>query len=187
MDRTGRKDCSFVLGGLHMGTLVALGFDGIHRADEVINRLRTLHKEHLLDLEDACVVERDSDGAVHVKQAVNLTALGESNGSPSGKWLGTLVGFMFLNPVAGMALGATAGAGANAVSALLPEYGVSADFTSRLKEIIPKNSSALFILIRKASEENVLADVEPYKPRILRTQLPDDAETKLKDALSRAA
>lgn len=170
-----------------MNPLVVLGFDGIHTADVVINKLRTLHKEHLLDLEDACVVERDGDGKVHIKQAVNLTALGVSYGKPSGSWLGTLVGFMFVNPRTGMPLGATAGAGADAVSASLAEYGIKTDFTGRLKEIIPENSSALFVLIRKVSAEKVLADVAPYKPRILQTPLPNDAEAKLRAALSRAA
>ena len=59
-----------------MSNLIVLDFDGIHTADEVLNKLRSLQKEHLIDLEDACVVERDKDGKVHIKQAVNLTALG---------------------------------------------------------------------------------------------------------------
>ena len=54
-----------------MSDLVVLGFDGIHTADEVLNKARSLQKEHLIDLEDACVVEREKDGKVHVKQAVN--------------------------------------------------------------------------------------------------------------------
>ena len=58
-----------------MSNLVVLGFDGIHTADDVLNKLRSLQKEYLLDLEDACVVERDPTGKVHIKQAVNLTGL----------------------------------------------------------------------------------------------------------------
>jgi hypothetical protein len=42
-----------------------LDFDGIHAADEVLNKLRSLQKEYLIDLEDACVVERETDGKVH--------------------------------------------------------------------------------------------------------------------------
>jgi len=49
-----------------MSSLVVLGFDGIHTADEVLNKVRPMQKEHLIDLEDACVVERDKDGKVHV-------------------------------------------------------------------------------------------------------------------------
>ena len=78
-----------------MSSLVVLGFDGIHTADEVLNKVRPLQKEHLIDLEDACVVERDKDGKVHIKQAVNLTALGAATGGVRGMLLGTLVGLLF--------------------------------------------------------------------------------------------
>ena len=73
-----------------MSSLVVLGFDGIHTADEVLNKVRPMQKEHLIDLEDACVVERDKDGKVHVKQAVNLMALGAATGGVRGMLLGTL-------------------------------------------------------------------------------------------------
>jgi len=57
-----------------MSNLVVLDFDGIHTADEVLNKLRSLQKEYLIDLEDACVVEHEKGGKVHIKQAVNLEA-----------------------------------------------------------------------------------------------------------------
>jgi uncharacterized membrane protein len=40
-----------------MSNLVVLGFDGLHTADEVLNKLRSMQKEYLIDLEDACVVD----------------------------------------------------------------------------------------------------------------------------------
>src|SRR5262249_29853941 len=49
-------------GGKLMSNLVVLDFDGIHTADEVLNKLRSMQKEYLIDLEDACVVERDKNG-----------------------------------------------------------------------------------------------------------------------------
>jgi uncharacterized membrane protein len=42
-----------------MSNLVVFDFDGVHTADEVLNKLRALQKEYLIDLEDACVVERE--------------------------------------------------------------------------------------------------------------------------------
>ena len=130
-----------------MSNLVVLGFDGIHTADEVLNKLRPLQKEYLIDLEDACVVERDSEGKVHIKQAVNLTALGAATGSLRGALWGTLVGILFLNPLAGMAMGMVAGAGAGALSGSLVDYGINDDFVKKLGETIPSGSSALFVLV----------------------------------------
>ena len=120
-----------------MSDLVVLDFDGIHTADEVLNKLRSLQKEYLIDLEDACVVEREKDGKVHIKQAVNLTAVGATQGGMSGALWGALVGFLFLNPLAGMAIGGLVGAGAGALSGSLADYGINDDFVRRLGETIP--------------------------------------------------
>ena len=170
-----------------MSTLIVLDFDGIHTADEVLNKVSSLQKEHLVDLEDACVVERDSAGKVHIKQAVNLTALGATSGGTWGALWGALVGILFLNPLAGMAVGAVVGAGAGAVSGSLADYGINDAFVKKLGETIPVNSSALFVLVKRVTEDKVLAEIEPYKPRVLKTSLSNENEARLKAALSQAA
>jgi len=167
-----------------MSDLVVLDFDGIHTADEVLNKLRSLQKAHLIDLEDSCVVERGEDGKVHVKQAINLTTLGATRGGVSGAFWGTLVGLLFLNPLAGMTIGALVGAGSGALAGSLTDYGINDDFVQQLAQTIPKGSSALFILVRSATFDKVLLEIEPYKPRVLRTSLSNEAEAKLKAALA---
>jgi uncharacterized membrane protein len=168
-----------------MSTLVVLGFDGLHTADEVLNKLRSLQKEYLIDLEDACVVEREVSGKVHVKQAVNLTALGAATGVSRGALWGALVGILFLNPLAGMAVGAITGAGAGALAGSLAKYGIDDDFVKRLSATIPEGSSALFVLFKSVNEDKVLPELEPYKPRVLRTSLSDADEEKLRAELSK--
>jgi uncharacterized membrane protein len=167
-----------------MSNLVILGFDGLHTADEVLNKLRSLQKEYLIDLEDACVVERESDGKVHIKQAVNLTAIGAATGGSHGAIMGMLFGLLFLNPLAGMALGAVAGAGAGALSGSLSDYGIRDDFVKKLGETIPPGSSALCTLIRSVTEDKVIPEIERYKPRVLQTSLSNEQEAKLKAALT---
>ena len=169
-----------------MSTLIVLDFDGIHTADEVLNKVRSLQKEYLVDLEDACVVERDGAGKIHIKQAVNLTAVGATSGGTWGALWGGLVGLLFLNPLAGMAVGALVGAGAGAVSGSLADYGIGNEFVKKLGETIPVNSSALFVLVKSVTEDKVLAEIESYKPRILKTSLSNEDEAKLKAALSKA-
>src|SRR5262245_31303588 len=169
-----------------MSSLVVLGFDGIHTADEVLNKARSLQKENLIDLEDACVVERDKDGKVHVKQAVNLAAMGAASGGTWGLLWGTLVGLLFLNPLAGMAIGGLAGAGAGALSGSLVDYGIDDTFIKKLGETITPGSSALFVLVKSVTEDKVLPEIEPFKPRVLKTSLSNEAETRLKAALEKA-
>ncbi|HEY2534225.1 MAG TPA: DUF1269 domain-containing protein [Xanthobacteraceae bacterium] len=170
-----------------MSNLVVFGFDGIHTADEVLNKLRSLQKEYLIDLEDACVVERQTDGKVFINQAVNLTALGAAAGGSRGALWGTLVGLLFLNPLAGMAIGAISGAGFGALAGSLSDYGIRDDFVRKLAETIPPGSSALFVLFKSVNEDKVLPELEPYKPRILKTSLSNEAEQRLKTELSKAA
>lgn len=170
-----------------MSNLVVLGFDGLHTADEVLNKLRSLQKEYLIDLEDACVVERDQGGKIHVKQAVNLTALGAKTGGLWGAMWGTLVGLLFMNPLAGMVLGAAVGAGSGALSGSLADYGIDDSFVKKLGETITPGSSALFVLFKSATEDKVLPEIEPFKPRVLKTSLSNEQEEKLKAALSKVA
>ncbi|KRR24413.1 DUF1269 domain-containing protein [Bradyrhizobium retamae] len=169
-----------------MSDLVVLGFDGLHTADEVLNKLRSLQKEYLIDLEDACVVEREKGGKVYLKQAVSLTKVGAATGGTTGALWGALVGLLFLNPLAGMALGAIAGAGMGALSGSLTDFGIRDDFIKKLGETIPEGSSALFVLFRKVTEDKVLPEIEPFKPRVLRTSLSSDAEKRLTTELSKA-
>ena len=170
-----------------MSNLVVFDFDGMHTADEVLNKLRALQKDYLIDLEDACVVERDQGGKVHIKQAVNLTKVGAAAGGIRGALFGTLIGFIFLNPLAGMALGAMAGAGAGALTGSLADYGIHDDFVRNLGETIPAGSSALFVLFRSITEDKVLPEIEPYKPRVLKTSLSNEQEAKLRAALNKVA
>ena len=141
----------------------------------------------MIDLEDACVVEREKDGKVHIKQAVNLTAVGATQGGMSGALWGALVGFLFLNPLAGMAIGGLVGAGAGALSGSLADYGINDDFVRRLGVTIPPGSSALFVLVKSVTFDKILPEIEPYKPKVLKTSLSNEAEAKLKAELAKAS
>jgi uncharacterized membrane protein len=166
-----------------MSDLIVLDFDGTGTADEVLTRLRSLQKENLIDLEDACVVVHTDAGKVQVKQAVNLTAAGAAGGLSTGMLIGALAGLLVLNPLAGMAVGGLAGAGFGALSGSLADYGINDEFIKNLGKTIPKGSSALFILVRRSTPDKVLPEIEPYKPRVLRTSLSQQQEDKLRTAL----
>lgn len=166
-----------------MSDLVVLGFDGVDTADAVLTKLRALQKEHLIDLEDACVVVRSADEKLQVKQAVNLTKLGAASGLSTGMLLGALAGLLVLNPLAGMTVGGIAGAGFGALSGSLADYGIDDSFIKDFGNTVPKNSSALFVLVRKATADKAIPEIEPYLPRVLKTSLSADKEEKLKAAL----
>jgi uncharacterized membrane protein len=69
----------------------------------------------------------------------------------------------------------------------LADYGIDDDFVKKLGETITPGSSALFVLVRSATEDKVLPEIEPFKPRLLKTSLSNEQEEKLKAALSKVA
>jgi uncharacterized membrane protein len=166
-----------------MSDLIVVGFKGEDTADQVLNKLRALQKEHLIDLEDACIVVRDQKGDVHLKQAVNLVGVGAASGGAWGALWGTLIGLLFLNPLAGLLTGAAIGAGAGALSGALSDYGVDDDFIRSVGSTIQPGSSALFVLVRRATLDKVLPELRPFGGTILRTSLSHEQEERLKKAL----
>ncbi|ABR58937.1 DUF1269 domain-containing protein [Sinorhizobium medicae] len=169
-----------------MSDLIVVGFDSTDEADKVLLKLNSLRKEYLIDLEDAVVVVRDAEGKVHLKQSLNLTAVGATSGLLSGSLWGGLVGLLFLNPIAGFAIGGALGAGAGALSGSLADYGIDDEFIKSLGNTIPNGSSALFVLVRKVQPEKVLAEFSGLRGRVLKTSLSPEQEQRLQAALSQA-
>ena len=161
-----------------MSTLVVIGYDDEFKAEEVRLKLRKLQKDYLIDLEDAVVAVKNDKGKVKLHQAVNLTAAGAIGG---GFW-GSLIGLIFLNPLLGAAVGATAGA----VSGALTDVGINDKFMKELADAMNPGSSALFVLVRKATPDKVLEEVKGTGGKILKTSLSHDDEAKLQAALSAA-
>ncbi|HZN27816.1 MAG TPA: DUF1269 domain-containing protein, partial [Xanthobacteraceae bacterium] len=98
-----------------------------------------------------------------------------------------LAGLLLLNPLAGMAAGGLAGAGFGALSGSLADYGINDQFIKSLGKTIPKGSSALFTLIKRSTPDKVLPEIEPFKPRVIKTSLSREQEDKLRAALSTSA
>ncbi|MDE1995981.1 MAG: DUF1269 domain-containing protein [Rhizobiaceae bacterium] len=169
-----------------MSELVVLGFDDADKADAVLNKLAQLEKEYLVDLEDSVIAVRDASGKVRLKQSVNLTAAAAASGGLSGAIWGTVVGLLFLNPLAGMVLGGAFGAGSGALAGSMTDYGIDDDLIKSLAETIPVNSSALFLLIRKVQPEKVLEEFKGEHARILRTSLSPEQEERLRAVLASA-
>ena len=170
-----------------MSDLIAVGFDNMTKADEVLWRLRAMQSAELVDLEDAVVVIRDQAGRVQLKQSIDLAGVQASSGLVAGTFLGGLIGMLFLNPTAGFLLGGMFGAGAGALSGSLTDYGIEDDFIKSLAETIPNNSSALFVLARKARLDPVLAALSDVGGKVLKTSLSADQEERLRVVLAGSA
>jgi uncharacterized membrane protein len=161
-----------------MSTLVVIGYDDPYKAEEVRLMLRKMQKDYLIDLEDAVVAVKDEKSRIKLHQAMNVTAAGAVSG---GFW-GTLVGLLFLNPLLGLAVGASAGA----VSGALTDVGINDKFMKELASTMKAGSSALFVLVRKATPDKVLDEIKGTGGTVLKTSLTHEDEANLQAALNAA-
>jgi uncharacterized membrane protein len=159
-----------------MASLVVIGYDSELKAEEVRLALLKMQKDYLIDLADAVVVVHDEQGKVRLRQLYNLTAAGAASG---GFW-GALVGLMFLNPLFGFAIGASAGA----ISGALTDVGVDDAFLKKLAETLKPGTAALCVLIRSMTADKVLDEIKPFGGTVIQTSLCHENEAKLREALA---
>lgn len=163
-----------------MSDLIVISFEDQQTAFALRAELAKLQQEYLIEMDDAVVVTKDDNGKVKLHQAQNLTAFGAVSG---GFW-GTLIGMIFLNPL----LGAAVGAGAGALSGALTDIGISNDMMKRFAESFKPGCSALFVLVRKATGDKVLAGLSEFtgKGKVLKTSLTKDKEEDLRKVIEDA-
>jgi uncharacterized membrane protein len=160
-----------------MSTLVAVIFNDETTAFEMRTALLKMEKEYLIDLEDSVVVTKNAKGRTKLDQAVNLTSAGAVGG---GFW-GLLLGMLFLNPF----LGAAVGAGMGAMSGKLSDIGLNDQMMKDIGQSFTPGTSALFVLIRRATADKVLTGLKDFagKGKVFQTSLSKDDEAALREVL----
>ena len=161
-----------------MPTFIAICYPDMNRAHEVRLELAKLQSDYLIDLEDAVVAIKNDDGKVKLHQAVNMPAAGAVSG---GMW-GTLIGLVFMNPLLGLGVGATAGA----VRGALTDVGIDDEMMKTIAEGLRNGSSALFVLVRKATPDKVVPEIQKFGGTIVQSNLSHDDEARLQAALDEA-
>lgn len=157
-----------------MSNLVAIAYEDVNKANEVMGTLRQLVKEHNLELDDAVVMERKADGKVKLHQPSMAGA-----GAAGGALWGGLIGLIFFVPLFGMAVGAATGAAAGAAS----DYGVDDKFMKELADKLPNGGAAVFVLVRSANRDKVLPEVSKFGGHIIQSSLSNEAEEAFQAAL----
>jgi uncharacterized membrane protein len=162
-----------------MSTLVAIAYPDAQTAERVRQEMIEATKEHLVDLEDAVVIEHMPDGKIKLHQAMSPAGTGAAGGAV---W-GGLIGLIFLAPLLGMAVGAASGAMAGKVS----DVGVNDDFMKDLGAKLPQGSAALLVLGRSDAPDKVIDRVKSYGGEVIQSSLGDEQEEHLRAALGQTA
>jgi uncharacterized membrane protein len=158
-----------------MAHLVVLGVDNRDDAERLFDLAGDLAKQELLQLQDAAYAYRDDRGKVRIHQAISLTGAGAASGA---LW-GTLIGLLFLMPVAGLAIGA----GTGALAGKLADVGINDDTIKQIGGQLEQGRAAVFLLAKSATVDRVIEAIKPFNPTIIQTNLTKDREEELVKAL----
>ena len=120
---------------------------------------------------------RNKEGKIRIKQTQELTL----GGALSGGFWGLLFGFIFFNPLLGWTVGVLAGA----VSGALTDIGIDDNFIRDLGNTIAPSTSAIFVLVRRATPDKVLTELSKFEGKVLKTSLSNEDEAKLQIALTK--
>ncbi|MFE4666872.1 DUF1269 domain-containing protein [Streptomyces sp. NPDC056716] len=161
-----------------MSNLFVVAYNDLTTANQVRAKLFDLSKQHLVELEDAVVVERREDGRIKLHQAVNHTAVGAAGGAV---W-GGVIGLLFLVPLLGAAVGAAAGAAGGS----LTDTGINDTFMKDLSQNLRPGAAALFVLVKQAAADKVIPEIAGFGGQLVQTSLSQADEEHLREMLAAA-
>jgi len=162
-----------------MRELIVAGFNGQFTADEVLLDLLKLEQMHLVNLDDAAVAIRKSDGTIAIKHTSTLVMADAAVGSGCG----LLIGAVCLNPLMGTLVGGVVGAAVGKIITLVEKIGIKKDFISDVADTLKPDSSAIFVLVSKGLSDQVATELGKFSGTLLRTSLSPENEEELNKIL----
>ncbi len=159
-----------------MSDLLVIEFPSEAQAEEVRQKVLAMQKEYLIELSDAVVAVKSADGHVKLNQLFQPVKAG----AVSGMFWGALIGLIFLNPIAGAAVGAASGA----LGGKFTDLGINDDFMREAAATLQSGNAALFLLIRKMTTDKVMAELAGAGGKVLRSSFDETKEEALQAALA---
>ena len=153
--------------------MVVIAFEDEYRADEVLNTLKQLDAEYIVDLKSAAVVVRDATGQVRIRETRDFDAKqGAIGGAVAGGLLGRLTGKLLV----GAAGGAAGGHGI--------DLSLNDEYLKSIAESLGFGTSAMVALISFGRVERAMDALEKFEGgTILRRTLSDEVYRQLSDAV----
>ena len=161
-----------------MSDLLVIEFPSEAKADGVREILLAMRKEYLIELGDAVIAVKDDRGRVKLNQLIQPVAYG----AVSGMLWGSLIGLLFMMPLAGAAIGAASGA----LGGRLADLGINDAFMRQAARTLHSGNAALFLLVRKMTADKVLAALRGTGGTVLRSSFDETKEETLREALAAA-
>ncbi len=160
--------------------MFGISFDGVSRAQEFLLALARLASLDQLKLRDAAVVVKNETGVVHVRETIDpqpgRTALSGA------VWTG-LLGLMIGGPVGWLA-GLAVGAGAGAVTAKLVDLGIPDEWIDWFKQAVHDDTATVVALVDDIDLDALYTEVKRFAgAELVHTTLASGVADRLERAL----
>ncbi len=160
-----------------MATLVAIGYPDQGTAEQALETVQRLEGELIIQADQVAAISRDQEGKLHVHSGHGAGAT--AGGAAIGGLWGFLFGLLFFIPFAGLAIGA----GMGALFGHFGENAIDKEFQHQVRDYLKPGTSALFMVIEKATPDKAVAALEQYGGTVIKTSLSEEDTKKLQDAL----
>jgi uncharacterized membrane protein len=158
-----------------MATLSVLKFQTAEGAEEALDLVKRLSKQHLINLHDAAIVTwPEGKKKPKTGQLTDMAGVGALDGA----FWGLLFGLIFFIPLFGMAVGAAMGA----LTGSMTDVGIDDDFIKSARGKVTEGTSALFLMTSEAVVDKVADAFKGIQFEIVTTNLSKEEEDKLRDA-----
>ena len=160
-----------------MATLVAIAYPDQTTAEQARQTVQDLEADLVIQADQVAAIRRDKDGKFHVTTTHGGASAG--GGAAWGGFWGLLFGLLFFIPFAGLAIGA----GLGALFGHLGENAIDKEFQEQVRDEVKPGTSALFMIIEKATPDKAIAALKQYGGTVIKTSLSEEDTAKLQDAL----
>jgi uncharacterized membrane protein len=140
--------------------------------------VQSLEADLVIQADQVAAISRDPDGKYHVTTTHGGASAGE--GAWWGGFWGMLFGLLFFIPFAGLAIGA----GFGALFGHLGKNAIDKQFQEQVRDQVKPGTSALFMVIEKATPDKAIAALSQFGGTVIKTSLSDEDTAKLQEALN---
>jgi uncharacterized membrane protein len=162
-------------------TLVGVSFDSMFRAQEFLVAAQGLAASHKLKLNDAVIVGKNDEGKTMVHETIDPTP--GASAMSGALWAG-LFGLILGGPV-GWVAGMAVGAGAGAVTAKVVDLGISDEWVAWFRETVEPGATIVALLVQDLDRDALVAEVGRFPgAQLVYANLDDATVDRIKTALS---
>jgi uncharacterized membrane protein len=159
-------------------SFLAIVYPEKSRARKMLKALKQMRSPKLIDLENAVYVTRDGRGRTQLRES----GFRRKKNTVGDSITGLVAGTVLLAPIDG----ATLAEATDTVKQKVANLHVDESFTEAVRTELQPDSSAIFLLIQKASPSEVIPRITPYGGTILETFLTEADKTRLEEAVRSA-